>query len=120
MLLGDFGTDGLHAYDGFTWTALASADPTALAGADLDSDGIEEVYAAFSNGVFRYNSDDSTWTRLTSSQAQQMLIWNNILVIDFGTSGLYTWDGAAWTRLTTSDAHIVTTVDFDGPGGADE
>ncbi|MHC4498272.1 MAG: M4 family metallopeptidase, partial [Planctomycetota bacterium] len=53
-------------------------------------------------GLWDY--DGSSWSSLTSSNAEDLAVYDNNVVGDFGVAGLYEFDGTAWSQLTPSDA----------------
>ena len=54
-------------------------------------------------GLWIYNSDSATWTRVSSANPENMIYSGSTLYADFGASlGLYKLDGAAWTQLTST------------------
>jgi subtilisin family serine protease len=55
-----------------------------------------------SGGIWDY--DGSAWSGLTSSNPEDLAVYDNKLVGDFGLGGLWEFDGTSWTKLTSSDA----------------
>jgi hypothetical protein len=50
-------------------------------------------------GIWDY--DGSSWTGLTSSNPEDLAVYDNKLVGDFGSGGLWEFDGTSWSQLTT-------------------
>ena len=118
-LVADFGASGgnggIHGYnvaDG--WFQIASSDPAVMLATDIDADGTDELYAGFASGLSVFSN--GIWTLLTPSVPQNIIVYNDGMAIDFGVSGLWTYNGAEWDRLTTSDAEVMTSVNIDGTG----
>jgi hypothetical protein len=63
-------------------------------------------------GLWIYNSDSATWTRVSSANPENMIYSGSTLYADFGASlGLYKLDGAAWTQLTSANPENMATSD---------
>jgi hypothetical protein len=51
------------------------------------------------SGLWVYKTDNATWTKVNSSNPENMIYSGSTLYVDFGALGLYKWDGAAWPQL---------------------
>jgi hypothetical protein len=84
---------------------------------------VDVLYADFgSSGTWMWNQNDTTWTKLSPSNPENMVASGLFLYADFGPSGIWMWNGSNWTKLTPSDPENIVAsgsllyADF-GPGG---
>ena len=110
VLAADFGTSGLHGYyDNQTWSQLTDKNPSEIIAADINGDGIDELFATFTNYGGLYIWGGSTWASITSATPEGMIAWDNQLAVDFGDQGgLKTYkranDGTGiWELLTDAN-----------------
>jgi hypothetical protein len=75
------------------------------------------------SGLWVYKTDNATWTKINSSNPENMIYSGSTLYVDFGASyGLYKWDGTAWNQLTSANPENMVTsgstlyVDFGALG----
>ena len=56
------------------------------------------------SGLYLYNG--TTWTRISTNNAQWLDTSNNNLVADFGAAyGVWQYDGASWSQISTADVY---------------
>jgi len=84
----------------WTWTCAGSNGGSAASCSALFSFGL---YADFgSSGTWLWNG--SYWSKLTSSNPENMVASGSLLYVDFGISGgLWVYNGSSWAKLTSSD-----------------
>ena len=113
----DFGTEsGLYSYSESTgFSRLSTSDPTIVVPVDVNDDGQNELAVVFSGGLFLWNGD--AWERITTTVPEGMIAFNNGLVVDLGSSGIYQYKpGTGMTRLTTSEPLNMFTADLNQDG----
>ena len=117
----DFGNAGLYRYDNIhQWTRLTTYNPeNSMVAVDIDLDGQTEAVINMLEGIFI--AKECTFPRLTTSVAEEIIEFNNGLVVDFGsasgTSGIYQYNfETGWTRLTTSSPFNMFTSDLNKDG----
>ncbi len=118
VLVADFGASGLYGYDNLTWLQLSDKDPLEIMAADINGDGADELIASFT-GLGLYIWDGWTWTKINDSAPEAMIAWDNKLVADMGSLGLwsYTMTGTGgWECLAVNDTSLLTLANVDGTG----
>jgi hypothetical protein len=116
----NFGADyGLWYYDtAGGWQQLNSVPPDQMVAVDIDSDGAEELVAAFAGyGLYTYKQGVG-WTQINTVMPDKMIRKGSGLVLDYGvTYGLWTWSQAGgWTQINTVKPGDMTAVDLDNDG----
>jgi hypothetical protein len=96
-LAADFGPSGLWFYDDADWTRIAGSNPTMLETYD------SKLVAKFSSGLYEYGSGSFGWSRIATSNTEEVLGIGSILYADFGALGLYMYDGSSWTCIAGSN-----------------
>jgi len=83
----------------WTWTCAGSNGGSAASCSALFSFGL---YADFgSSGTWLYNG--SYWSKLTSSNPENMVASGSLLYADFGSDGTWLYNGSNWGNLTSSN-----------------
>jgi len=83
----------------WTWTCAGSNGGSAASCSALFSFGL---YADFgSSGTWLWNG--SYWSKLTSSNPENMVASGSLLYADFGSDGTWLYNGSNWGNLTSSN-----------------
>jgi tetrahydromethanopterin S-methyltransferase subunit G len=116
----DFGAAyGLYTYstaEGFI--RINSADPTLMAEADVDADGVVEL-AVYFPGFGLYVWGNGAWgSRINTVKPETMIKFGNRIAMDFGAAyGLYTYSTAeGFIRINSADPTLLTEADVDADG----
>ena len=104
-------------------TALAPLPAPTLVPADVDTDGLQEIFADLgSAGLWLW---DGTWTS-TSGLNPEAIVAGDFdgdggeeLAADFGSSGLGLWDAGAWTQLAGGNPDGLISAEIDGDAAAE-
>ena len=128
ILAMDWGQYGFYTYepkDGDMYagyTKINSNDPKEMVAIDFDGDGISNLVVSFEgNGTYFYD-DSNGWNQIHTSMPDKMVVFDNILAMDWGQYGLYTYepkDGdmyAGYTKINSNDPKEMVAIDFDGDG----
>jgi hypothetical protein len=115
-VLSDFDTSGLYVYHG-AWTRISTGN------ADDDGGAVaigSDLYVDFgSSGLWKF--DGVTWARISTGDAEGLETYDNKLVADLGSFGLYMYDDT-WIRISAGDAEVMVAgetalyVDFGAAG----
>lgn len=130
-LYATFGTYGLHAWNGSSWTQVNPNTPEnmvvsgSLLYGDFGSNGLHRwdgnawtqinagnptsmvafgsiLYAAFAGyGLHAWNG--SSWTQINQNAPENMVVSGSMLYADYGSYGLYKWDGDSWTQINAGN-----------------
>ena len=109
-IIGDFGSIGVWAYHGGTWTQLTTLNPDWIIGVKFAAADYEMIGDFGSAGLWMWNYSGwpGVWVQLTASNAENAIAvdddgdGNDELQVDFGSLGLwrYDYDTGVWTRYT--------------------
>ncbi len=111
--------DGIHLIR----TVLAPLPARTLVPADVDTDGLQEIFADLGPaGLWLW---DGAWTSVSALNPDSMvaadLDGNGVqeLAADFGASGLWVMNAGSWTLLATANPDGLITAEIDGDTAAE-
>jgi hypothetical protein len=117
----DYGSLGLHYYDGINWNQLGGANPEWLCAYD---DKLVGDYGSM--GLWEYDDVSSSWTKLGGADPDNtgntMVAYEDGIAVDYGVLGLWYYDGLTWSQLGGADPNFIRTyggmliVDYDSLG----
>ena len=100
------------------WEQWNTANPSQMVPVDLNSDGMDELVAAFPGfGLYIYDSANG-WQLINTAVPEFIAACGNRVACDFGaTFGLWYWSLAnGWEQLSTADPDKMIAADIDGDG----
>jgi len=112
-IIGDFGSAGVWAYHGGTWSQLTPSNPDWIIAVQFSASDYELVGDFGSLGMWwwNYSGYPGVWTQITTSNAEYGLAVDDDgdsreeIHVDFGSAGLwrYDYDTTTWSQLTASN-----------------
>ncbi|MDM8541107.1 choice-of-anchor D domain-containing protein [Desulfococcaceae bacterium HSG9] len=117
VLAVDFGAYGLYGYNNNqTWRGLSVEDPVEMITLDINGDGVDELIASFTDyGLYYWNG--LMWIGINANAPEAMIEWDNKLVADFGSLGLWTYNTTdVWVNLKDNDPGLMSTANVNGTG----
>jgi hypothetical protein len=104
-------------------TALAPLPAPTLVPADVDTDGLQEIFADLGPaGLWLW---DGTWMSPSGLNPEAIVAGDfdgdggDELAADFGSSGLGLWDAGAWTQLAGGNPDGLISAEIDGDAAAE-
>jgi hypothetical protein len=103
---------GVYRYD--TSTGWSHISPRRALALDVDDAG--DVYAKFTDGLWRWSAATSSWAQLSGLAVDTFKVTaSGVLYGDFGSQGVWRWDPSnnGWRKLSDLDASSIAVSDSD-------